>query len=311
MAPTVPLLVPPETVKATVAPPIVSAFPAASRACSVSVTVPPAEIVSLDTETVDVAGEIVPGVTVTVGAVVVTGAALIVAPIVVAAPAITPVNVAVYVPLPLSVVAPIVPVLAPPEKVKATVAPPVVMLFAAASFPCNVRVTALPDATLPADVLIVEVAAEIIPTAVALNVMGVTVGNAGTLAWKLWAPGVVPSTPVTLARPSAPAVTVVSAGAPPESERNRTPTPPTGRLSDARTSTSSGVLSGCPGAASCPPPAMLRSWVGSGTNVTVTESPTPAGVRARTRTVERVPGARSTPKPLMCATAVSLVLQAT
>ncbi len=95
MAPTLPLLVPPETVNTTVAPPVVNALPAASRACSVTVTVPPEPIVSLDTETIDVAAEIAPGVTATVGFGVVTGAALIVAPIVVAAPAITPVNEAV------------------------------------------------------------------------------------------------------------------------------------------------------------------------------------------------------------------------
>ncbi len=197
--------------------------------------------------------------------------------------------------MPLSVVAPIVPVLVPPEKLKATVPPPVDMLFPDASLPCRVSVTALPDATVPADVLIVDVAAEIVPTAVAGKLTAAMAGNAGTVAWKLWAPGTAPSTPATLARPFASAATVVSAGAPPESERNRTPTPPTGRLSAARTSTSSWIPSGWPVLASWPPPAMLTSCVGSGTNVAVTESLTPLGVRARTRSDVRVAGARNTP----------------
>jgi hypothetical protein len=63
----------------------------------------------------------------------------------------------------LSVVAPIVPVLVPPEAVNTTVEPPVAKLLPAASFPCSVSVTALPDATVPADRLttdwLVEIAA--------------------------------------------------------------------------------------------------------------------------------------------------------
>jgi len=75
----VPALDPPETVNATVAPPALSALPAASRACKVSVAVPPAPMVAADAETSDVAAEITPGVTVTVGRVVATGAPSIVA----------------------------------------------------------------------------------------------------------------------------------------------------------------------------------------------------------------------------------------
>ena len=95
VGPTLPPLVPPVTVNATVDPPAVNALPAASRACSVSVAVPPEPIVSLDTVMTDVAAEITPGVTATVGGVEATGAELIVAPTVVAVPARTPVNVAV------------------------------------------------------------------------------------------------------------------------------------------------------------------------------------------------------------------------
>ena len=61
----------------------------------------------------------------------------------------------------------------------------------------------------------------------------------------------------------------------------------------------------------CPPPAIAISCVAEGTNVAVTESLTPDGVRARTRSVAREPGARSTPNRLIRASAESLVLQAT
>src|SRR5258705_499785 len=163
VGPTVPPLVPAVTVNATVDPPIVNALPAASCACSVSVPVPPEPIVSLDTLTTDAAAEIGPPATVTVGGVEATGAELIVAPTVVAVPARTPVNVAVYVPLPLSVAGDgaIVPVLDPPATLKTTVAPPAVMLFPPPSLPCSVSVTLLPDATLPFDTVMSESTGEI------------------------------------------------------------------------------------------------------------------------------------------------------
>ena len=41
------------------------------------------------------------------------------------------------------------PVLVPPDAVNATVAPPAVKLFPAASLACSVSVTALPEATVP------------------------------------------------------------------------------------------------------------------------------------------------------------------
>src|SRR5207245_3341274 len=65
--PIVPVLVPPDRVNTTVSPPAVRLFPAASLACSVSVAVAPDTTVLLDVVTVDVVGEAVPGVTVTVG----------------------------------------------------------------------------------------------------------------------------------------------------------------------------------------------------------------------------------------------------
>ena len=99
-------------------------------------------------------------ITVTGGNVDVTAVPPIVAWIVVAVPAVTPVKVAVYVPLLWSVVAPIVPVLDPPEAVKTTVEPPVVRLFPAASLACKVSVSLLPEATVGLDTLTVEVVTE-------------------------------------------------------------------------------------------------------------------------------------------------------
>ena len=90
-----PVLVPPVAVKTTVAPPVVRLLPTASLAWSVKVTALPDCTVPLETPTVEVAVEIAPTVTVTVGSVDVTAAALIVAPIVVAVPTVTPVKVAV------------------------------------------------------------------------------------------------------------------------------------------------------------------------------------------------------------------------
>jgi hypothetical protein len=159
-----PVLVPPEAVNTTVSPPAVRLFPAASFACSVSVTSLPDATVPLDLPTTEWAVDTGPGVTCTVGSVVVTAVPPIVAPIVRAVPATIPVKLAVYVPFALSVVAPTVPVLVPPEAVNTTVAPPVLRLLPAASFACSVSVTALPDATVGADTLTTDPAVEIGPT---------------------------------------------------------------------------------------------------------------------------------------------------
>lgn len=90
----VPVEVPPLRLNTTVAPPVVRLFPAASRACKVRVTVLPDCTVAEETETMDVAELIAPGVTVMVGMVVVTGVPPMVAAMVVAVPATRPVKVA-------------------------------------------------------------------------------------------------------------------------------------------------------------------------------------------------------------------------
>jgi hypothetical protein len=166
VAPTVPVLVPPEAVNTTVEPPVARLLPAASFPCSVSDTALPDATVPADTLTTDWLVEIAAGVTWTVGKVLVTATPPIVAPIVRAVPATIPVKLAVYVPFVLSVVAPTVPVLVPPEAVNTTVDPPVLRLLPAASFACSVSVTALPDATVPLDTLTTDpvAAVEIAPT---------------------------------------------------------------------------------------------------------------------------------------------------
>lgn len=90
-----PVLVPPERVKATVSPPDVSWFPFASFAVKVRVTAELEATVPEETETTDWDKETGPGVTVTVGAVLVTVLPPMVAWIVVAVPERTPVKVAV------------------------------------------------------------------------------------------------------------------------------------------------------------------------------------------------------------------------
>src|SRR5262245_27181129 len=133
---------PPDSGNATIAPPVVNAFPAPSDPCNVRVAVPPDPTVPLCTATMDVTPETAPGLTVIVGNVDATAAPSIVAWTVVATPARTPLTVAVYVPLPLSVAGDglIVPVLvpAPPVTLNTTVAPPDVMLLPPASLPCSV-----------------------------------------------------------------------------------------------------------------------------------------------------------------------------
>ena len=156
----VPVPVPPAFVKTTVSPPVVRLFPPGSFACSVRVTALPDATVPLETLIVEVLVVAPPTLTVTKGSVDVTADPPIVAWIVVAVPAVTPVKVAAYVPLPLSVVVPMVPVLVPPEAVKTTVAPPAVRLFPAASLAWSVSVTLLPEATVPLETLTVDVATD-------------------------------------------------------------------------------------------------------------------------------------------------------
>src|SRR5438552_10867425 len=136
-------------------------FPLPSRTVMVSVVALPA--VPAGTTAVLRAALAAPGVTVMVGSTDVTGFPLIVAPMVVAVPAAAPVTVAVYVPLLLSVVPPIVPVLVPPDRLNATVSPPVVRLFPAPSLAWSVSVAVAPDTTVPLDVVTVDVAVEAVP----------------------------------------------------------------------------------------------------------------------------------------------------
>jgi hypothetical protein len=75
----VPSLVPPVAVNTTTAPPVTRLFPTASFACNVSVAGAPESSTESDTVMNDVADEIAPGVTVTVGRVDVTGLPLMVA----------------------------------------------------------------------------------------------------------------------------------------------------------------------------------------------------------------------------------------
>ena len=142
-----PLLVPELLEKATVKPPTVAVFPAASLAVSVSVDVLPLVIDALATLMSDCEREIVPTCTETCGDVVVTGVPPIVALMLVAVPAIAPVNEARYVPLLSSVVVPMVPVEDPPLYENTTVAPPIetTLLLTSRAFKRNS--VALPDAT--------------------------------------------------------------------------------------------------------------------------------------------------------------------
>ena len=91
----VPVLVPPELLNTTVEPPVVRAFPAASRAVSVAVIEEPDATVAAESVIEEFASEIAPGVTVTVGRVLVIALPPMMAPIDVAVPATAPVNVAV------------------------------------------------------------------------------------------------------------------------------------------------------------------------------------------------------------------------
>ena len=161
VAPIVPVLLPPVRVKTTVRPPLVRLFPTASRAWSVRVSALPDANVALVRVTSEVTGDATPAVTVIVGNVELIAAPPIVALMARAVPANTPVKVAEYVPLPLSVVTPIVPVLVPaPVVEKTTVKPPLVRLFPAASFAWSVSVALVPDAMAPLDVVTVEFAVE-------------------------------------------------------------------------------------------------------------------------------------------------------
>lgn len=170
-APNVPVLVPgPASEKTIVAPPVVRLMPAASFAWSETVTPSPLTTVALPTVTMDDAAEIGPGppgggaVTVILGSVVVTTVPPMVADTVRGVPAVVAVKVALYVPLPASVVVPIVPSLVPvPVSEKTIVAPPLARLLPEASLACSENVAVLPLTTVAADEVTMDCAAEIGP----------------------------------------------------------------------------------------------------------------------------------------------------
>ncbi len=148
-APKEPALVPPEYENATVSPPDVMEFPAASLGSRVTVAVallPTVAEVAPLTRTCDWTALIGPGFTVRV-AVELTAAPPMVALTVVAVPETTPVNVAVYAP-PVNVIAPKLPVLVPPDRENTTVSPPLVMAFPELSRGVSVTETVLPALTL-------------------------------------------------------------------------------------------------------------------------------------------------------------------
>ena len=89
------MLVPLVTLKVIVAPPVSKLLPDASLAWNVNVVDEPDATLPAATETVEVVGEMVPGVTVIVGNVLDIVEPPIVAPIVVADPDVVPVKVAV------------------------------------------------------------------------------------------------------------------------------------------------------------------------------------------------------------------------
>jgi hypothetical protein len=143
-----PVLVPPERVKRTVESPVVFRFPFASFAVSVRVTIDPDATVPEEIEIRDWDAEIGPAVTVTVGNVLVTALPPMLALMLVAVPEVVPVKVAVYIPLPLSVVAEIVPLLRPPDRANTTVEPPEMRRFPFKSFVVRVKVTVEPEVTV-------------------------------------------------------------------------------------------------------------------------------------------------------------------
>ena len=152
----VPLLEPTESEKETVSPESLVMFPAVSLACIEKEIALPAMTVAADEAMVDELAAKGPGVTVIVGWVDVTLSPLIVPEIVFADPETTPVNIAAYVPFPLSVTEERVPVEVPPVAAKATIGPPALIRLPAASFAVSVMVESVPEAIEAADTSMVD-----------------------------------------------------------------------------------------------------------------------------------------------------------
>lgn len=166
---------PPLRANKTVKPLDVKLLPAASFAVSVIVTLDPEATLFPETLTRDVATETPPGLTVTVGNVDVTEFPPIVALMVVAVPEVTPVNTAEYVPFPLSVVEPMVPVLVPPVRVNTTADPPALRLLPLLSLACNVRVMVDPELTVPLETETIDCAKDAEPgVTVTVGIVDVT-----------------------------------------------------------------------------------------------------------------------------------------
>src|SRR5687767_1587734 len=105
-----------------------------------------------------------------------------------------------------------------------------------------------------------------------------------------FAPAVVPRVSVVLARPLASVIALVGATLPPPlATAKPTGKPATGRLSDARTSTTNGCPSAAPAVPVCPSPLINTSAVGTGTTVTVAEPSRPVGKVAVMTAVPRLP----------------------
>jgi hypothetical protein len=116
----------------------------------------------------------------------------------------------------LSVVAPIVPVLVPPEAVNTTVRPPVVRMFPNASFACSDSVAVPPPATVPLDTVTVETAADT-PAATTLNAELAALGIPVALAVSVYVPILSTLSPANVATPlvtvaAAPPVSVAAPG---------------------------------------------------------------------------------------------------
>lgn len=162
-----PELVPPERLKATVAPPVGIRLPASSLPVRVTVEVEPEAMVAEETEISEAEAEMVPTVTVTLGEPLVTAEPPTVAVMLVEVPASTPVNEAVYRPFDPSAVLPKVPVLVPPDLAKTTVEPPLVNWLPLASLAVNVTVMLLPEITEPAETLTSDWASDRAPAVTA------------------------------------------------------------------------------------------------------------------------------------------------
>ena len=120
----VPVLVPPDRLKTTVRPPVNKLFPAASFACNETTTCEPDTTLGLAALNNDCESEIGPTVTMSVGSALVIATPAMVALTRVPDPANTPVKVEEYVPSPLSRGGEKVPVLPPPDLLKAIDCPP-------------------------------------------------------------------------------------------------------------------------------------------------------------------------------------------